>query len=187
MDGIKIGYKRVSTVDQNPERQLAGLEVDKLFEDKVSGSSRERPQLQACLDYLREGDTLVVHSIDRLARNLSDLLSILQGLLDKQVSVKFIKENLNFEAGAHDNPFQKLQLQIIGSVAEFERALIRERQREGIEKAKQKGKHLGRPKKITCEMKDKIFEMLEDGLHQTEVARRLNISRQAVYRALKAA
>jgi len=184
-NGMRVGYKRVSSVDQNPERQLAGLEFDKTFEDRVSGSTIKRPQLQACLDYLREGDTLYVHSIDRLARNLPDLLNIIRQLLDKKVSVKFINENLSFNAGAEENPFQKLQLQIIGSVAEFERSLIKERQREGIEKAKRAGKHLGRPRKMTPALKDRVLDLLERGTPQAEIARQLKINRQAVYRVAK--
>jgi len=185
MNGMKVGYKRVSSVDQNPERQLAGLELDKLFEDRVSGSTIKRPQLQACYNFLREGDILYVHSIDRLARNLPDLLSTIRQLLDKKVSVKFIKENLYFEAGAEENPFQKLQLQIIGSVAEFEKSLIRERQREGIEKAKRAGKHLGRPRKMTSALKDRVLDLLEQDISQAEIARQLKINRQAVYRVAK--
>lgn len=181
----KVGYKRVSSVDQNPERQLSGLELDKVFEDKVSGSTIKRPQLKACLNYLREGDTLFVHSIDRLARNLSDLLQIIQDLMGKGVSLKFIKEGLSFEAESEGNPFQKLQLQILGSVAEFERSLIRERQREGIAKAKEKGKHLGRPKKITDDIRKQIMSMVDEGLPQPEIARRLKISRQSVWRAVR--
>ena len=149
-----IGYVRVSTTDQKTDRQLEGLVLERVFEDKASAADTARPQLRPCLDFVRQGDTLHVHSIDRLARNLQDLLRLLGQLTDKGVTVQFLKERLTFSG--QDDPFQRLQLQIIGAVAEFERALIKERQREGIAKAKSMGKHLGRERKLTPELERTI-------------------------------
>ena len=110
--------------------------------DKTSGKDMDRPEFQACLRTLQAGDMLHVHSIDRLTRSLQDLLTILEDMANRNVTVKFYKENLIFSG--ESSPFQRLHLQIIGAVAEFERALIRERQREGIALAKQRGKYKGR-------------------------------------------
>ena len=141
-----IGYVRVSSQGQNTARQLAGLKLDKEFVDMVTGSNRDREGLKGCMDYVREGDQLVVDSIDRLARNLQDLQEIVNSLINKGVSVKFIKENLTFNA--KKDPMATLTLQIMGAFAEFERTMIRSRQREGIDAAKKAGKHLGRPIKV---------------------------------------
>ena len=117
--------------------------------DKTSGKDMDRPEFQACLRTLQAGDMLHVHSIDRLTRSLQDLLVILEEMADRNITVKFYKENLIFSG--ESSPFQRLHLQIIGAVAEFERALIRERQREGIALAKQRGKYKGRKKRLTEE------------------------------------
>ncbi len=134
MNGQKIGYKRVSTIDQNTARQLDGVPLDKLFEDKASGKDTNRPELQAALGYCREGDTLVVHSMDRLARSLVDLRGMVTKLTERGVAVEFVKENLRFNGD--DSPMAILLLSLLGAVAEFERSLILERQREGIALAK---------------------------------------------------
>ena len=130
--GKRIGYVRVSSVDQNTVRQLDGVPVDKDFTDKASGKDTNRPQLQAALDYLRDGDVLVVHSMDRLARNISDLLHTVETLNRRGVVVEFVKESLTFTGD--DSAMSKLMLTIMGGVAEFERAMIRERQLEGNRK-----------------------------------------------------
>ncbi len=122
MPGKPIGCIRVSIVDQNNERQLADIQLDKVFEDKVSGSTVDRPQLKACLDYLRDGDDLWVHSIDRLARNLQDLLNIIALLREKGVTLHFKKEGMVFHPASND-PFQRFQLEILGAVASFKRCL----------------------------------------------------------------
>ena len=129
-----VGYTRVSTIDQNTERQLDGVEVDKLYTDKVSGKDTNRPQLTAALDYVREGDVFVVHSMDRLARNLEDLRRIVRELTSNGVTVKFVKESLTFTG--NDSPMNTMLLSMLGAVAEFERSMILERQREGTAKAK---------------------------------------------------
>ena len=150
MSGKSIGYIRVSSISQSTERQLNGVELDRVFEDKCSGKNTDRPALKECLSYLRDGDILHCHSIDRLCRNLSDLLNLVQGLLARGVSVFFHKENMRFEAGKTDL-FQELQLSIIGAVASFERQMILERQREGIALARLKNryKNCGRKERNT--------------------------------------
>src|SRR5208282_799059 len=142
MTGKRVGYKRVSTGEQNTARQLHDVKVDKLFEDKASGKNRERPALKAALEYCREGDVLIVHSMDRLARNLSDLLELVKDLTTRGVAVQFVKENMLFTGD--DNAMANLLLQLLGAVAQFERALILERQREGIAIAKRAGRYKGR-------------------------------------------
>ena len=133
-----IGYKRVSSESQSIDRQDLG-EVDKVFEEKLSGkSASDRPALMAVIDCAREGDTVKVHSIDRLARDLCDLQSIISQLNDKGVTISFLSESLTFSADA-DDAFAKLQLQMMGTFAEFARNIIRKRQAEGIAKAKEPG------------------------------------------------
>src|SRR5215831_3870260 len=133
--GKRIGYIRVSSVDQNTCRQLDGIQLDKIYTDKASGKDTNRPQLQAALDYLRDGDVLVVHSMDRLARSLTDLLQLVETLNRRGVVVEFVKNQLTFTGD--DSPMSKLMLCVMGAVSEFERAMIKERQLEGIAKAKQ--------------------------------------------------
>lgn len=137
MKGQRIGYVRVSSFDQNPDRQLEHAQVDRVFTDKASGKDTQRPQLEALLGFVREGDTVVVHSMDRLARNLDDLRRLVQSLTRRGVRIEFAKECLAFTG--EDSPMANLMLSVMGAFAEFERALIRERQREGIALAKQRG------------------------------------------------
>ena len=151
---MKIGYIRVSTADQNPERQRTELEaadVEEIYEDRVSGKNLDRPQLQEMLAFIRKGDTIIVHSLDRLARNLSDLLKTVEALTQKGVSIHFLKEKLEFDAGKDASPTAKLMLQLVGAFAEFERSMIKARQREGIELAKARGAYLGRKRTVTPE------------------------------------
>ena len=183
MQGQNIGYIRVSTADQNTERQLDGVPLDKTFTDTCSGKDAHRPQLVACLDYLREGDTLHVHSIDRLARNLQDLLRIVETLNARKVTVSFHKEHLDF-SGTGDDPFQQLQLQVIGAVAQFERAMIRERQREGIAIAKAAGKYTGRKPALSTEQIEQARKMASKGDKKVDIAKRLGVSRTTLYKAL---
>src|SRR4051812_27232232 len=137
MSGQKVGYIRVSTLDQNTERQLEGLALDRVFTDKASGKDTRRPELENLLSFVRGGDTVVVHSMDRLARNLDDLRQIVHTLTGKGVRIAFVKEQLTFTG--EDSPMASLLLSVMGAFAEFERALIHERQREGIALAKQRG------------------------------------------------
>ncbi len=186
MPGKSIGYIRVSTVDQNTERQLTDVQLDKVFEDKVSGSTIDRPQLKACLDYLRDGDDLWVHSIDRLARNLQDLLNIIALLREKGVTLHFKKEGMVFHPESND-PFQRFQLEILGAVASFERNLIRERQREGIALAKKRNAYAkcGRPAALTEEQMDELRKRLKKGEKVAELAKEYGISRQTIYKLIR--
>ena len=183
MHGKHIGYIRVSSIDQNTARQLDGIMLDKIFTDTCSGKDTHRPGLVACLDYLREGDVLHIHSIDRLARNLQDLLHLIESLNARAVAVVFHKEGLTFSG--KEDPFQKLQLQIIGAVAQFERAMIRERQREGIAIAKAAGKYKGRKPSFTPEQAELARKMVADGQSKTEVAAHFGVSRTTLYKVLQ--
>lgn len=179
---ISLRLGRASSADQNTERQLDGLTLDKVFTDKASGSNTDRPQLQSMLEYAREGDCIVVHSIDRLARSLADLLSLVQELNAKGIHVQFIKEQLLFTGD--NNPTQHLMLSMMGAVAQFERAMIKERQREGIAKAKAKGVYTGRTKSVDNEA---IRSLIASGVSYRKTAEQLGVSLSTVQRAMKAA
>lgn len=185
--GQLVGYVRVSTLDQNIERQLEGMKLVKVFTDKASGKDTKRPQLQAALDYLREGDTLVVHSMDRLGRNMLDLLQTIKSLNDRGVAVQFVKERLTFSG--EDAPMSKLQLGILAAVAEFERSLIRERQREGIAIAKKKGVYKGRKKALSADQAKAVIakDKANGGRGRAALARDLGISRETLYQYLRQA
>ena len=122
MAGQRVGYIRVSAFDQNPERQLEGIQVDRTFMDKASGKDAHRQQLEEMVDFVRDGDTILVHSMDRLARNLDDLRRIVQSLTERGVHIQFIKESLSFTG--EDSPMANLMLSVMGAFAEFERSLI---------------------------------------------------------------
>lgn len=177
---MHVGYVRVSSPDQHALRQLEGVSVARVFTDAVSGKNTQRPGLIACLDFIRDGDTLHVHSIDRLARNLQDLLRMLSELTDKGVTVHFHKEKLIFSSD--DNSFQRLHLQIIGAVAEFEREIIRERQREGIIQAKKLGKYKGRKCALNAEQITDISKRIDRREKVTVIAREYGVTRQTIYR-----
>lgn len=177
--GERIGYVRVSTVDQSTARQLEGIKVDRTFTDKASGKDANRPQLQEALRYARKGDTLIVHSMDRLARNLADLERIVDGLIAKGVSVEFTKEALTFSGD--DSPFARLHLQIVGAVAQFERSLMKERQREGIELAKARKAYKGRTRKLTPAQAQEVRKMVEQGTAKATIAKHFGVSRETVY------
>jgi DNA invertase Pin-like site-specific DNA recombinase len=177
-----VGYIRVSSQGQNTARQLAGLKLDKEFVEIMSGSTKDREKLLECIEYVREGDTLVVESIDRLARNLRDLQDILHSLFKKRVSVRFIKENLTFTG--KDDPMANLMLQMMGAFAEFERTMIRSRQRDGIEAAKKSGKHLGRPSISTPKLCLEAKDLKSKGTSIRQIAFKLNVSRATIYKML---
>lgn len=178
-----VGYIRVSSVDQHSDRQLQGVELERVFSDRCSGRDTNRPALAECLDYLRAGDVLHVHSIDRLGRSMTDLMMLVERLTAAGVSVDFRKENLVFSAGAAD-AMQKLQFQMLAAFAEFERALIRERQREGIAIAKAAGKYKGRKPLADASLAEKAREMLQTVRSKSEVAKALGVSRTTLYKAL---
>ncbi|MFV0929995.1 recombinase family protein [Pseudomonas jessenii] len=179
---VDVAYIRVSSVDQNVDRQLDGLAFTKTFTDKVSGATTERPALQDMIGYVREGDTVHVHSIDRLARSLQDLLKLVEQINAKGVAVKFHKENLLFTGDKHDAT-QHLMLSMIGAVAEFERSMIKERQREGIAKAKAKGVYKGRTKAVTND--DIRAAITVDKMSYRDAAKALGVSVSSVQRAMK--
>lgn len=183
--GQRFSYIRVSSTDQNLARQrnMIGA-VDKEFVDEVSAkSSAGRPGLERCIDYLRDHDELYVASIDRLARSLVDLRAIIDQITAKGASVHFIKENLVFSKDSTD-PRATLMLGILGSFAEFERAIIRERQAEGIALAKKAGKYKGRKRVLTPTQVEQARTRVEAGESKVAIAKDLDVSRATLYRAL---
>src|SRR6476620_11170378 len=182
--GHRIGYVRVSTLDQNTERQLDGIELDRTFTDKASGKDTQRPQLTTALDYARDGDTFVVHSMDRLARNAEDLLRTVRELTGRGVTVEFVKNHLTFSGKA--DPMAKLMMTMLAAFGEFERDLIRERQREGIAIAKTKGVYKGRKKALTPEQAAELLQCAWSGMPKAELARSYGISRETLYQYLRA-
>ena len=177
--GQRVGYLRVSTVDQNTERQLDGIALDKVFTDKASGKDTNRPELMRALEYVREGDILVVHSMDRLARNLEDLRRIVRELTGRGVRVEFGKESLTFTG--EDSAMNTLLLSMLGAVAEFERSMILERQREGIAIAKAAGKYKGRKAALSQDQARELSDRLANGESVTALAGEYGVSRQTVY------
>ena len=177
--GKRVGYIRVSSVDQNTGRQLEGLQLDKTFSDKASGKDVKRPHLQAALEYLRDGDVLVVHSMDRLCRNLDDLRRIVTDLTGRGVQVQFMKEGLLFTG--EDSAMSKLLLSVMGAFAEFERALLKERQREGIAIAKKAGVYKGRKPSLTPERAKELRKRVAAGEKKAALAREFGISRETLY------
>ena len=184
MRGQQVGYLRVSTLIQNTARQLDGVALHKVFEDKASGKNVDRPQLTACLAHLRDGDTLHVHSMDRLCRNLDDLRRIVKDLTSRGVVVRFHKEGLSFTG--EDSPMSNLLLSMLGAVAEFERSIILERQREGISIAKDQGKYKGRKPSLTSERVLELQRRAGAGEKKTALAREFGVSRETVYTYIKA-
>jgi len=182
--GRVLGYKRVSTLEQNTARQLDGVVLDLEFEDKVSGKSVERPKLQELQRTAYKGDLVVVHSMDRLARNLIDLKNIVSGLVASGAQVRFLKENLTFSGKA--DPYSELMLNLMGSFAEFERQLIKSRQAEGIAIRKAAGGYAGkgRRQEITVEQIAVLRERAAAGDKKTAIAKDLGISRESVYKYL---
>ena len=183
MIGQRIGYSRVSTFDQNPERQLDSIKVDRTFTDKASGKDIKRPELEALMSFARTGDTVVVHSMDRLARNLDDLRRIVQMLTQRGMQIEFVKEHLSFTR--EDSPMANLMLSVMGAFAEFERSLIRERQREGIVLAKQRGAYRGRKKSLSDLKIAELRQRVAAGEQKASLAREFGISRETLYQYLR--
>jgi DNA invertase Pin-like site-specific DNA recombinase len=179
---MKIGYRRVSTKDQNPDRQLEGLQFDRLFTDYASGKNADRPELEEMINFARIGDTVFVHSLDRLARNLWDLKKIVDRLQAKQVEVRFIKENLIFNGS--QSPMSILLFSVLGAFAEFERSIIRERQKEGITLARARGVYDRKPP-LTSDQIQTAHLLLEAGVPKAAVARKLEVARSTLYVYLK--
>ena len=183
--GQLVGYARVSTPDQNLDRQVARLQkagATEIYKEKISGASRERPQLEEMLRYLRKGDQLIVTSMDRLARSFLDLHTIVDDLVHRGVSVRFLRESQTYSA--HSDPVAALMLGVLGSVAQFERAIMRERQAEGIERAKKRGAYKGRAPAMNETSIEQAREMVVMGVPKADVARRLGVSRATLYRYL---
>lgn len=180
--GQSIGYVRVSSVGQNDARQLDGMEFDRVFTDKASGKDTQRPQLQAMLAHVREGDHVYVHSMDRLARSLGDLEGLVKGLTGRGVAVTFVAQGMTFTGD--DGPMSTLMLQLLGAVGQFERALIKERQREGIAIAKTKGVYKGRKPSLDDAAKARAREMVAQGTPKARVAEALGVSRSTLYASL---
>ncbi|MDP4331973.1 recombinase family protein [Curtobacterium sp. A7_M15] len=185
MSGQQVGYVRVSTLDQSTVRQLDGIALDRVFEDKASGKDVDRPQLEAMIGFVRDGDTVLVHSMDRLARNLEDLRRLVRRLTDKKVRVEFVKEQLTFTG--EDSAMANLLLNMMGAFAEFERELIRERQREGIALAKQRGVYRGRARSLGAVQIAELINRASTGVPKTVLAREYGVSRETVYAYLRAA
>jgi DNA invertase Pin-like site-specific DNA recombinase len=180
--GQLVGYVRVSTLDQNENRQLEGVELDRTFLDKASGKDVKRPQLAAMLAFVREGDTVICHSMDRLGRNLDDLRKLVLDLTQRGIQVQFLKENLTFTG--EDSPMANLLLSVMGAFAQFERELIRERQKEGIELAKRAGVYKGRKRILTPERASELTQRLAGGEGKAALAREFGVDRATVYRYL---
>ena len=179
--GQVVGYLRVSSLDQKELRQLEGIHLDKRFVDKASGKDLHRPELEQLTGYVREGDTVICHSMDRLARNLDDLRKVVLGFTDRGVHVRFEKENLTFTG--EDSPMSHLLLSVMGAFAQFERDLIRERQREGIALAKlREGAYVGRKHSLNPTQAKDLRRRVAAGESKTALAGELGISRQTLYR-----
>ncbi len=184
---MNIGYKRVSTVDQSNDRQLAGIHLDRpAFEDKASGATKDRPQLQLCLLTLREGDILHVHSVDRLARSLIDAITIIEQILKAGATIIIYSPRLEFSSNK-DNPYATFQLQLFASIAQLERAMIRERQREGSERARVHGTRSGKPwgnQPLDMTRRDEAITHSKSGLNITGIAKAMGLSRASIYKLL---
>jgi len=178
--GERIGYVRVSSLAQNTERQLEGVTLDHVYTDKASGKDVERPELAKALHYCRKGDTLVVHSLDRLARNAEDLLRIVRELTGRGVTVEFVKNAMTFRPEKKD-AMGTLMLTMLAAFAAFERDLIRERQAEGIAIAKAKGVYKGRAKALTPAEGKEVRQMAAKGIAKASIAEHFGVSRQTVY------
>lgn len=190
--GQSVGYVRVSSADQNTDRQLDGIELDRVFVEKITGSAQDRPELLRMMEYVRYGDTVYVHSLDRLARNFDDLLDIIKRLNKKGVIFRSVQENLTLD-GASNSPMDTLVLHIFGAIAQFNRSLIRRAQREGIEKAKARGVYKGRKSVLTAKTVGRIEELLAQrnasvenykNISHSDIAKQVGISRSSLYRYL---
>lgn len=183
MSGLKIGYVRVSSLEQHEDRQIAALEskgIDKWYVEKVSGKDMNRPQLQSMLDYVREGDTVYVHEFSRLGRSVSDLLEIVDTLQKKGVALISNKENLDTST-----PTGKLMLTMMAAIAEFERACILERQREGIKLAKERGVYKGRREIRIPDFPEYYQRYLKREYNLGELAKKLGISRPTLNKLIE--
>ncbi len=184
---MHIGYKRVSTEEQSTERQLHGIELDRpAFEDYISGATKDRPQLELCLLTLREGDVLHVHSVDRLARSLIDAISIIERVLKANATIIIYSPRLEFSADK-SNPYNTFQLQLFASIAQLERSMMKERQREGIAQAKLKGTKSGKPfgtQPLDMTRSHDAITLCNQGNNISQIAKAMNLSRGSIYKLL---
>jgi len=180
-----FNYIRVSTAQQNTDRQLLNIPCDREFTEKVSGKNTNRQELQKLLMIIREGDVINVHELSRLARNTQDLLKLVDEILQRKASIKFHKENLCFDGSKKDDAFQTLMLTMLGAISQFERDLMLERQKEGIVIAKEKGKYLGRKSIFSEEDIRQIKEEFSICRNKAELAKKFNISRGYLYELVK--
>ena len=189
MRGHLISYIRVSTREQSTGRQvdaMSHLTIDKKYEEHVSGKSKERPQLRECINYAREGDTLYIYSIDRLARSLTDLKSIIDELVNKGVTVKSLKEGQTYAKG-QSTSFSQMMLNILGAFAEFERNIMLERQAEGYAHARLHGTKTGKPfgkQPLDMRRRPEAIEHSNQGMTVTEIAKAMKLSRNSIYKLL---
>jgi DNA invertase Pin-like site-specific DNA recombinase len=186
MSAAVVGYARTSTVDQAAgleaqHRDLAAAGCSKIFSEQLSSVGSERPQLNAALDYVREGDTLVVTKPDRIARSTADLLAIAQRLKEKGVTFRILSMQIDTST-----PTGKLMLTVLGGIAEFERELMLERQREGIAKAKAEGKYKGRAPTARRKAAD-VLRLRAQGKTADTIVQELGVSRSSVFRILRSA
>lgn len=182
--GLKVGYIRVSTIEQNTMRQLENITLDKVFTDKCSGKHTNRIQFQIMMNYVREGDHVYVHSMDRMARNVDNLRSIVKTLIEKGVEITFVKECLSFNS--KENPMSQFFLTVMGACAELEVSLSREAQREGIALARARGAYTGRKKCLNTEQIEELKKMVHiEGMKKTYLAKKFGISRYTLYNYLK--
>lgn len=185
---MNIGYIRVSTQDQSTHRQLQGVTLDiEPFIEKISGAIKDRPKLNECLMVLRKGDTLHVHSIDRLARSIRNLLEIIDTLMTKGVTLHAHKENLIVEPD-NTNPFTQMQLKLFAIFAEFERDVSKERQREGIAMTKIHGTKSGKPfgkQPLDMTRRTEAIELSKQGNNISQIAKAMGLSRASIYKLLQ--
>lgn len=184
--GQTIAYTRVSSYSQSLDRQHElAQSCEKVFSEKASAKTRDRPELNALIAYAREGDLVRVYSVDRLARDLRDLDDIVKQLLDKGVSVEFTKEHIVFSPSETADPAQRLMFQMLGAFAEFERSIINERRREGVAAAKAAGKRAHRPPALTPDQAAEAVVRRSEGVPVARIARDLGVSRNTIYKALR--
>jgi len=183
---MDIGYKRVSTKEQSTDRQLKDLKLDRVYEDYISGAKKDRPELNRCLDALREGDTVHVHSVDRMSRSMIDLIYIVEQILKSGASIIIYSPRLEFTSKA-DNYMQTFQLQLFTAIGQLERSMLKERQREGIAIAKEKGTKSGKPwgrPPLDMNRRPEAIELSKTGKNISQIAKIMNLSRPSISKLL---
>jgi DNA invertase Pin-like site-specific DNA recombinase len=183
--GEMVGYRRVSTLDQNTTPVLEGIDLDRVFEDRICGEDKNRRQLEAMLQHVREGDTVICHSLVHLGRDLEDLRKLVTGMTGRGIRVQFVKENLVFTW--KDPSMMNSLLSIMSAFAQFERELIRERQREGIALAKRSGIYRGRKRSLTSEAILELRKRIRNGEKKAKLAKEYGVTRMTIYNALEKA